>query len=186
MDVTNQSAWTRFRSASGWTRRVWELGQQLRPASVSTGQLFVIGTPAHDAWHVAAHLDDAAAFSGVSTLRPTLLRWHPPAAGPAHLRVPVDELRRSGRGRAVLVVAPDALADTELERLADARRAGATLLALSSAHEEVADLANLAHDCAVVDSEASSLEDMGFASHLVTVSAGSAALPRRRFALLGR
>jgi hypothetical protein len=189
MDVTNRTAWTRLRSSSGWTRRAWDLGQQLRPASVNAGQLFVLGTPGHDAWHVAAHLDDEATFSGVSTLRPTLLRWQPPAAGPAHLRVPVDELRRSGRGRAVLVVAPDALAETELERLADARRAGATLLAVSSAHEHVGDLAGLAHDCAVLDGapdSAHTLEDMGLASHLITVSAGTAALPRRRFALLHR
>ena len=189
MDVTNRSAWTRFRSASGWTRRAWELGQQLRPASMTAGQLYVVGTPAHDAWHVAAHLDGEATFSGISALRPTLLRWRPPASGPAHLRVPVDELRRSGRGRAVLVVAPDALAESELERLADARRAGATLLAVSSSHDDVAELAGLAHDCAVVDSAADpvdGLADMGFASHLVTVSAGTAALPRRRFALIGR
>lgn len=189
MDVTNRSAWTRFSSTAGWTRRVWELGQQLPPATVSTGQLFVLGTPAHDAWHTAAHLDDAATFSGVASLRPTLLRWRPPATGPAHLRVPVEELRRSGRGRAVLVVAPDALGEDELERLADARRAGATLLAVSSTHEDVAELAGVAHDCAVVDGSPDSpgtLEDMGFASHLVTVSAGAAALPRRRFALLRR
>ena len=189
MDVTNRSAWARFRSSSGWTRRAWELGQQLRPASSDAGRLFVVGTPAHDAWHVAAHLDDEATFSGVPALRPTLLRWQPPVAGPAHLRVSVDELRRSGRGRAVLVVAPDALADTELERLADARRAGATLLAVSSAHQDVDELAGLAHDCAVVDSLAGSangLEDMGFASHLITVSAGTTTLPRRRFALLIR
>ncbi len=187
--MTNRTAWLRFRSSSGWTRRAWDLGQQLRPATVNAGQLFVVGTPTHDAWHVAAHLDDEATFSGVTTLRPTLLRWQPPVAGPAHLRVPVDELRRSGRGRAVLVVAPDELAETELERLADARRAGATVLAVSAAHERVADLAGLAHDCAVLDSSAGSantLEDMGLASHLITVSAGTAELPRRRFALLHR
>jgi hypothetical protein len=185
MDVTNRTAWTRFREASGWTRRAWDLGQELRPASVSAGQLFVVGTPAHDAWHVAAHLDDEATFSGVCSLRPTLLRWQPPTSGPAHLRVSVDELTRSGRGRAVLVVAPDALAETELERLADARRAGATLLAVSGAHEHTGDLADLAHECAVVDAS-HGLEDVGLASHLVTVSAGTAILPRRRLALLHR
>jgi hypothetical protein len=186
MDVTNRSAWTRYRSASGWTRRAWDLGQELRPASLRSGRLFVVGTPAHDAWHVAAHLDDEARFSGLSALRPTLLRWQPPVSGPAHLRVSVDELRRSGRGQAVLVIAPDALAPIELERLADARRAGATLLAVSGAN---GDLAELAHECAVVDespSPANWLQDIGFAGHVVTVSAGTAALPRRRFALLNR
>jgi hypothetical protein len=197
MDVTNRNAWTRFRSSSGWTRRVWELGQQLRPASIDAGQLFVVGTPAHDAWHVAAHLDDEAAFSAVPSLRPILLRWQPPASGPAHLRVPVEELRRSGRGRAVLVVAPDAFAQAELVQHADARRAGATLLAVSGAYESVADLAGLAHDCAIVDGSADSIDgqaEMGFAGHLLTVSAGTSAparslprsLPRRRFALLSR
>ncbi|HEX4017006.1 MAG TPA: hypothetical protein VHX15_09735 [Frankiaceae bacterium] len=192
MDVTNRSAWTRYRSTSGWTRRVWDLGQQLRPASITAGQLFVVGTPTHDAWHVAAHLDDEATFSSVSALRPTLLRWQPPASGPAHLRVSVDALRDSAHGRAVLIFAPDALAENELERLADARRAGAMLLAVSAAHETAAELDELAHDCAIIDGPAgaasfeNSLQDMGFAGHLVTVSAGTAAAPRRRFALLGR
>jgi hypothetical protein len=90
------------------------------------------------------------------------------------------------------------LAETELQRLADARRAGATLLAVSSAHDDVAELAGLAHDCAVVDSSsnlanpansansANSPQDLVFASHVITVSAGTTVLPRRRFALLGR
>ncbi len=183
MDVTNRNAWTRFRSGSGWTRRAWDLGQQLRPASQTADRLFVVGTPAHDAWHVAAHLDDEATFSGLASLRPTLLRWKPPAGGPPHLRAGIDELRGSARGRAVLVVAPDPLAEGELERLADARRAGATLMAVASGEDELNDLA---HDCVVVDGAPNRLEDVGFASHLVTVSAGTAALPRRRFALLSR
>jgi hypothetical protein len=185
MDITDRSAWTRFRSGAGWTRRAWELGQQLRPASESAGQLYVVGTPQNDAWHVAAHLDDEARFTGLTALRPRLLRWRPPADAPPHLRLGVDELRRGGHGRAVLVVAPDPLAEDQLERLADARRAGATLMALTSSDDE---LAGLAHECAVVGSPAG-LDDIGFAGHVVTVSAGTQlrrAAPRRRFALLSR
>jgi hypothetical protein len=184
MDVTNRGAWTRFRSGTGWTRRVWDLGQQLRPASLNAGQLFVVGTRSYDAWHVAAHLDDEATFSGLSQLRPALLRWQPPAHAPAHLRLSVDELRRSGRGRAVLVVAPDAFDETELERLADARRSGATLLAVTGGQHELTDLA---HECAVVDSPVEGLDQVGFAGHLVTVSAGTTAARAsgwRRFAPL--
>jgi hypothetical protein len=185
MDLTDRSAWTRFRSGTGWTRRAWELGQELRPASESAGQLYVVGTPQNDAWHVAAHLDDEARFTGLTTLRPRLLRWRPPADGPAHLRLSIDELRDGGHGRAVLVVAPDPLAADELERLADARRAGATLLAVTTSGDE---LAGIAHESAVVDSPVSpsGLEDVGFAGHVVTVSAGTALRPRRRFALLSR
>ncbi len=184
MDVTDRSSWTRFRSGTGWTRRAWELGQQLRPASETAGQLYVVGTPQHDAWHVAAHLDDEARLTGLTSLRPRLLRWHPPLDAPAHLRLGVDELRAAGRGRAVLVVAPDPLAENELERLADARRAGTTLMAVTAADD---DLAGLAHEFAVVDSSApAGLDDVGFASHVVTVSAGTAGRPRRRLALLSR
>jgi hypothetical protein len=181
MDVRDRSAWTRFRAGGGWTQRVWELGQVLRPVSVSTGQLFVVGTPTHDAWHAAAHLDDAAAFCGLPQLRPALLRWQPPACAPQHLRLSVDELRRSGRGRAVLVVAPDALGEHELERLADARRSGATLLAVTTAAQGGplgGELAGIADQCAAV----AGCEDMSFASHLVTVSAGTVVPDRRRFA----
>ena len=185
MDVSNRSAWERLGAGSGWTRRAWELGQQLRPASETAGQLFVVGTPVHDAWHVAAHLDDEATFSGLSWLRPTLLRWRPPAGAPPHLRLGMDELRRRGRGRAVLVVAPDPLAEDELELLADARRAGATLMAVTMAEDE---LAGLVHECAVVDGQGphAGLEDVGFASHVVTVSAGTPLRARRRFSLLSR
>ena len=45
-------------------RRAWELGQQLRPASENATRLFVVGTPDHDAWHTAAHLDEEAIFTG--------------------------------------------------------------------------------------------------------------------------
>jgi hypothetical protein len=184
MDVSNRSAWTRFGSGSGWTRRAWELGQQLRPASEIAGSLYVVGTPQHDAWHVAAHLDDEATFTGLTSLRPRLLRWQPPADAPAHLRLGIDELRDGGRGRAVLVVAPDPLAEDELERLADARRAGATLMAVTSVEDE---LAGLAHEAAVVESVAQgAADDVGFASHVVTVSAGTAVRQRRRFSLLSR
>ena len=70
MDVSNRSAWERLGAGSGWTRRAWELGQQLRPASETAGQLFVVGTPTHDAWHVAAHLDDEATFTGLAWFAP--------------------------------------------------------------------------------------------------------------------
>ena len=185
MDLTDRSGWTRFRSGTGWTRRAWELGQELRPASESAGQLYVVGTPHHDAWHVAAHLDDEARFTGLHTLRPRLLRWRPPAEAPAHLRLGVDELRQDAHGRAVLVIAPDPLAEDELERLADAKRAGATLMAVTTSADE---LAGLAHESAVVDSPApaQALDDVGFAGHVLTVSAGTALRPRRRFALLSR
>ena len=85
----------------------------------------------------------------------------------------------------MLVVAPDPLAEDELERLADARRAGATLLAVTTCGAE---LEGIAHESAVVDSpmSVSGLEDVGFAGHVVTVSAGTALRPRRRFALLSR
>lgn len=181
MDVIDRSAWTRFGSGSGWTRRAWELGQQLRPASESARQLYVVGTPHHDAWHVAAHLDEEARYTGFASLRPTLLRWRPPAAAAPHLRLGLDELLHNSRGSAVLVVAPDPLGEDELERFADARRKGATLMAVTTAEDE---LAEFAHETAIVDAVASTAltggEDIEFASHVVTVSAGSTSRGKRR------
>jgi hypothetical protein len=182
MDVIDRSAWTRFGSGSGWTRRAWELGQQLRPASESARQLFVVGTPDHDAWHVAAHLDEEARYTGLTSLRPKLLRWRPPAGAAAHLSLGIEQLRTESRGSAVLVVAPDLLGEDALERFADARRKGATLMAVTTPEDELADFA---HETAIVDAMAGAPvtggEDIEFASHVVTVSAGSTSRGKRRF-----
>ena len=149
--------------------------------------MLVVGTPTFDAWHVAAHLDDAARYSGVLSLTPTLLRWQPPLGAPPHLRHSADELEAADSRSAVLVVAPDDLHEDALERLADVRRRGAALFAVTASDE----LSALAHDGLVVPpgnasgpaTPAAAGEDFSLATHLVTVSAGTTSRAPRRLSL---
>ena len=182
-------AWQRFRDDRGWLGGAWNLGQQLRPAAAADGTLFVVGTARFDAWHVAAHLDDEARRCGVPSLQPTLLRWNPPAGAPPHLRHSAHELSEANHRSAVLVVAPDRLHETGLERLADARRRGAPLFTLTSDQE----LASLGDEGVVLTPETGEADeaaadevvasqDFDVASHLMALSAGTRP-DRRRIGL---
>lgn len=179
MNVTeNRRGWMRYRTGADWLGHAWNLGQSLRPVSRGSGQLFVIGTASHDPWHVTAHLDDEARLSGLQSLRPTLLRFRPPAAAAPHLRHSIAELSSAGRGHTLLVTAPDAMNDEILQRLSDARRRGASLFAVASgasqeltsvAHESVTTPDNQA-TCGPADDDH---HPFAMATHLVAVSAGT-------------
>jgi hypothetical protein len=179
--TADRRAWVTLRTSASWLSKAWDLGQALRPQARANHQLFIIGTTTFDPWHVAAHLDDEARLSGFSELRPTLLRWHPPAGAPAHLSHSFEELRHSKAGPTVLVVAPDALHEDELERLANARRRGASLLAVSAAE---GDLADLVHESVTLSAQAVAESQIAspfeVATHLLAVSAGTSELPHRR------
>jgi hypothetical protein len=75
------------------------------------------------------------------------VRWAPPPGAPAHLAIGLERLEDARRGETLFVVAPDDPTEQLLERLADARRAGATLLAIDAGDS---DLADLAHDELIV------------------------------------
>jgi hypothetical protein len=180
MNVTeNRRNWMRYRKRSDWLGHAWNLGQSLRPVSHGSGQLFVIGTASYDPWHVTAHLDDEARRCAIPNLRPTLLRFRPPAAAPPHLRHSIAELAGAGRGHTLLVTAPDAMNDEILQRLSDARRRGASLFAVASAESQ--ELTSIAHESVTApdDLANSGLADddpqpFAIAAHLVAVSAGTA------------
>ncbi len=93
-------------------------------------------------WHFTAHLDDQARWSGLGQLRPTLVRWEPPPGAPAHLAVGLDRLEAATPGETVVVVAPDSAPEGLLERLADARRVGATVVSLDTGDPELEDVAH--------------------------------------------
>ena len=175
MDLTaDRRLWTRLRNSGGWLTRAWDLGQSMRPAHAADGELFVLGTATFDPWHVTAHLDLASRSGALPGLRPTLLRWTPPLDGPAHLRHGVDELARGGKAP-IFIVAPNMLAETELEKLADARRRGSTIYAVSGGQD---DLTDLSHECVVVTPDSDHLvANLGgsfeVATHLVSVGAGT-------------
>jgi hypothetical protein len=114
------------------------------------GGLLVVGTAQHDPWHLTAHLDDEARFSGAEDLVPTLVRWAPPADAPAHLSIGYERIAAARRGEALLVSTPDDADDDALERIADARRTGATVFAVTT--NERAQLIGVAHDTLIVPS----------------------------------
>lgn len=147
MDLSRIAAMRDVLAATGWVDRTRRFGRSLRGAGHRPGGLLVVGTPAEEPWHLTAHLDEEARYSGLEELTPTLVRWQPPPGAPAHLAVGLDRLEQAGRGETVFVVAPDAAPDALLERVSDARHDGATVLALEAGDTELRDLA---HDALTV------------------------------------
>jgi hypothetical protein len=144
------------------------------------GGLLLVGTAAYEPWHLAAHLVDEAAWSGTPELAPTLVRHDASPSDPAHLAVGLGRLAAARRGETLLVVTPDDPGAPLLERVHDARRAGATVLALGSGERE---LTAMAHEALTVPDGAEL--DLDTVQHLVSAAAGENAVPpprgRRRF-----
>lgn len=163
-------------SGTGWVERAASLARSLRGARHDPGGLLLVGTPDDEPWHLAAHLDEAARHARLPMLRPTLVRWSPPPGAPPHLAIGVERLAGITRGETLFVVAQGLPPEQLLERVADARRDGATVLALDGASS---DLAGLAHDALVVPTGPAepSLDAVG---HLLSAAAGSRIIPRRR------
>lgn len=136
------------------------------------GGLLLVGTAGYEPWHLAAHLVDEAAWSGTPELTPTLVRHRVRAGDPAHLSVGLGRIEAARRGETLLVVAPDDPGGSLLERVHDARRAGATVLALDAGDR---DLNALAHEALSVP-EGPDL-DLDTVQHLVSAAAGENALP---------
>ena len=169
---------------TGWPERAQAFARALRGSVAgrggsragSRGGLLLVGTPAEEPWHLAAHLDDEARFSQIQELTPTLVRWAIPAGAPAHLRVGLDRLAAARRGETLFVVSPEAAPVPLLERADDARRAGATILALNQGDPE---LDGLAHETLTVAPDASVPVSFTVAQHLVSTAAGDPAATRR-------
>ncbi|WP_145906446.1 hypothetical protein [Kitasatospora viridis] len=141
--------------------------------------LLLVGPAEHEPWHLAAHLADEAAWSEVPQLAPSLIRHQP--VGPA---VGLDRLSAARRGETVLVVTPRASGAPLLERVADARRGGAVVLALEAGDGE---LAALAHEQLTVDgSDEPDGPGFDLVQHLVSAAAGERARARSRLARLVR
>lgn len=136
-------------SSTGWVDRTRGFARSLRRSTDGGDGLLLVGTPTQEPWHLAAHLDDEARYAGIPTLSPTLVRWSPPPGAPQHLSYGLDRLEAARRGETLFVVAPDDPTADLLERLADARRVGATLLTIDAGDD---DLAGLAHDQLIVPS----------------------------------
>lgn len=182
MDLSRIAAMRDVLAATGWVDRTRRFGRSLRGAGHRPGGLLVVGTPAEEPWHLTAHLDEEARWSGLDQLTPTLVRWQPPPGAPAHLAVGLDRLEQAGRGETLFVVAPDAAPDALLERVSDAKHDGATVLALEAGDAE---LRGLAHDALTVPSlEATPGVDASDASGLVVPAGAGELLPVVSFDLV--
>jgi hypothetical protein len=166
MDAASVALLKEVLASSGWVERTREFGRALRSAR-SPGGLLVVGTPGDDPWHLAAHLDDEARLSDLPQLAPTLVRWAPPPDAPGHLRVGLDRIERARRGETLFVVAEQQAPTPLLERVDDARRVGATILALDGGDPE---LEGLAHEALAVPGDGPLSFDG--AQHLVSMAAG--------------
>lgn len=159
---------------TGWLDRAADFARALRGSARTRGGLLLLGTPEDEPWHFAAHLDDESRFAGLPELAPTLVRWNPPPGAPAHLSVGLARLCGAGRGDSLVVVSPQAAPDRLLERVSDARKSGATILALDRGDGR---LAEVAHEALAVAPSAPLTFDA--AQHLVSAAAGERIEPRR-------
>ncbi|WP_250564298.1 hypothetical protein [Sphaerisporangium fuscum] len=175
MDAASVAFLREVLSTTGWVERTRELGLSLR-STRTPGGLLVVGTPDDEPWHLAAHLGDEARMSGLAQLSPTLVRWSPPPGAPPHLSVGVDRIQAARRGETLFVVAEQKAPAPLLERVDDARRTGATILALDGGDPELEDLA---HDALAVPPH-DDLFSFDAAQHLVSMAAGEASRSRGR------
>ncbi|WP_328317151.1 hypothetical protein [Streptomyces sp. NBC_00388] len=159
-----------------WPRAARRFATVLRSSVVPHGGgLLLVGTAGYEPWHLAAHLVDEAAWSGLPELAPTLVRHRVGCGEPAHLSVGLGRIEAAGRGETLLVVAPGLPGEALLERVHGARRAGATVLALGGGDPDVRGLAHEA--LTVTDSDEVDLDTV---QHLVSAAAGENTLPARR------
>lgn len=166
-------------AGTGWIERTRSFGQALQRAPHDVGGLLLVGTPTEEPWHFAAHLDDESRWSDLPGLAPVLVRWSPPPNAPAHLAVGLQRLEQIARGETVFVVAPDAAPEQLLERVADARRIGATVFALDAGNTE---LEGLAHESLWVpgaSNEGIVVPEFDVVSHLVSAAAGESTIAAR-------
>jgi hypothetical protein len=160
---------------SSWLQETRTFARALRRSvSRTSGGLLVVGTPDEEPWHLAAHLDQESRLAGIPGLAPTLVRWAPPPGAPPHLRVGLTRLEEARRGETLFVVSPEAAPAPLLERVHDARRVGAIIMAMDAGDP---DLDDMAHERLNVDP---GLAPVSFdaAEHLVSAAAGEPAQPR--------
>ncbi|MFF9216206.1 hypothetical protein [Streptomyces viridosporus] len=176
MDAVRVALLREVLAGTEWLGATRHFAGTLRGSVVSHGGgLLLVGTREYEPWHLAAHLVDEAAWSGTPELAPTLVRHDARPSDPAHLAVGLGRLEAVRRGETLLVVAPEEPAAPLLERVFDARRAGATLLSLGPGDGE---LPAMVHETLSVPDGCEL--DLDTVQHLVSAAVGENALPPRR------
>jgi hypothetical protein len=160
---------------TGWLEDTSRFATALRRSARTPHGLLIVGSAAYEPWHMAAHLDQESEWAGRSELKPTLVRWSPPANAPPHLAVGLSRLREARRGETLLVVSDRQAPSELLERVDDVRRLGATIFALDRDDRE---LDSLAHERLAVPEPSAPVSFDG-AQHLVTAAAADPDWTRR-------
>ncbi|MHA5051555.1 hypothetical protein [Streptomyces sp. SD15] len=181
MDAVRVALLREVLAGTEWLGATRRFAGALRGSVVTYGGgLLLVGTAEYEPWHLAAHLVDEAAWSGTPELSPTLVRHGARDSDPAHLAVGLGRVEAARRGESLLVVSPSAPGAPLLERIHDARRAGATVFALDAGDRE---LGAMAHESLTVPPGQEL--DLDTVQHLVSAAAGENSLPsprgRRRF-----
>ncbi|MFD8953744.1 hypothetical protein ACFV0B_33375 [Streptomyces xanthophaeus] len=177
MDAVRVALLREVLAGTQWPGAARRFAGSLRRSVVPAGRkLLLVGTEQYEPWHMAAHLVDEAAWSGLPELAPTLVRHRVRPGEPPHLSVGLGRLAAAGRGHTLLVVAPEQPGAGLLERVHDARRSGATVLSLDGGDP---DLRTLAHDALSVADGVAEL-DLDTVQHLVSAAAGENGLPVQR------
>lgn len=178
MDANQVSLLREMLATTDWPERTEDFARRLRGSTRDPGGLMLLGDPQSEPWHLAAHLDDESRYANLPALAPTLVRWQPPPGAPSHLSIGLDRLAEARRGETLLVVTPDSAPVPLLERVDDARRTGATILAMDRGDPELRDLA---HDQLSIPG-AQPLLSFDGAQHLVSTAAGHVTpAPRKSF-----
>ncbi|NBM20439.1 hypothetical protein, partial [Streptomyces sp. GC420] len=181
MDAVRVALLREVLAGTEWPAAARSFAGSLRSSVVPHGGgLLLVGTEEYEPWHLAAHLVDEAAWSGLPELTPTLVRHRVPAGQPAQLAVGLGRIEAARRGETLLVVAPGSPDAGLLERVHDARRAGATVLSLDAGDGE---LAGLAHESLTVREDEGL--DLDTVQHLVSAAAGENTLPEPRASRTG-
>jgi hypothetical protein len=175
MNADQVAALRELLGPSGWLERTRLFAGALRGSARTPGGLLVVGTPDEEPWHLAAHLDQESQLAGLPGLSPTLVRWAPPPGSPPHLNVGLSRLESARRGETLFVVSPDAAPAPLLERVHDARKLGATILALD---QDDPDLDGIAHEALAVPPEQAPFS-FDAAQHLVSMAASEPGRPGR-------
>ncbi|MGY5031505.1 hypothetical protein ACWC9U_11415 [Streptomyces sp. 900116325] len=176
MDAVRVALLREVLAGTEWPAAARRFAGALRSSVVPHGGgLLLVGTAAYEPWHLAAHLVDESTWSGLPELTPTLVRHRVEPGDPAHLAVGLGRIEAAGRGETLFLVAPERPGDELLERVHDARRAGATVLSLDDGDPEVQ---GLAHETLAVTCRDD--VDLDTVQHLVSAAAGENSVPAPR------